>query len=99
MNQTNPLPPDTRYRNGQLVRSFTVDEDGKPRRMLRPVALTLEEAKARLADFYDQDLGWIRAGKKMEREHPLVSAGAMEKAGIIYDYDDEDEGDKPPEEN
>jgi len=84
------LPPNTRMRNGVLMRSVRVNEDGVSRLTRRPVALTLKDAQESGADFYSHEFGWIRGGLKMEREHPLVDAGLLKE---VFDDDDDDEDD------
>ena len=95
MNVFAQLPPDTRMRNGQLVRSLTTTIDGKEVRIRRPVALTLDEARKHQADFWDGELlsdgkpkGWIRGGVKLEREHPGIESSNT----FGYEIDDDDEG-------
>lgn len=36
----------------------------------RPIAATLEEARAKGWDYFDPKLGWIRRGRKREQEYP-----------------------------
>ena len=87
---TMPLPPGVTFRNGGLYRTITVESDGQPRKVRRPVALSLEEARKQQADYYHPQYGWIRGGRKMEKEHPLVEASVLAQAGIVGDDEDEE---------
>ena len=52
---------------------FEYGADGEPARIThwqeRPVAKSLEEALLNGMDFYKQGRGWIRGGKKAERDY------------------------------
>lgn len=72
------LPPGCRVIDGIVYRRVTKTEDGQERFVRRPVALSLDEARKTNADYYHPKLGWIRGGKKMEREHPLVEQAIID---------------------
>ncbi|HXH05368.1 MAG TPA: hypothetical protein VNI83_02140 [Vicinamibacterales bacterium] len=63
------LPPGAKIINGQVVREIRYP-GGRP--AYRPVAFTLEQARALGADYYDPQLGWILGGRKTARENPLI---------------------------
>lgn len=65
------LPPGAELVNGRVVRRLEVEVNGRKRTITRPVAFTLKDARDNNADFYDEILGWIRAGRKTELENPL----------------------------
>lgn len=92
MNQINvpQLPPGAAFQGGRLVRIREVPaEDGSTRKQVRPVAMTLPEAREKLWDYYcdgncaehekgipmppHDELGWIVDGYKPQREHPMSS--------------------------
>ncbi|RJQ55628.1 MAG: hypothetical protein C4521_01815 [Actinobacteria bacterium] len=65
------------------VRFVPVGRAEKPRMVERQVASTLEEAqeaakKGKVMDYFDPVLGWIRRGKKVERDYP-------ENEGELYE--------------
>ena len=64
------LPPGVeRTAEGKLVRRVPrVAVDGTEWEEVRYVALTLEEARLHRMDFYDPVRGWIRDGRKPERD-------------------------------
>lgn len=86
------LPPGAEMRDGRVVRRLKVMKDGKERTVFRSVAFTLKEAKETGADYFDQQLGWIRAGRKTEMENPLPAAiDTMIRRRVEVDDADESE--------
>ena len=60
---------------GQLYRRIVIQTaDSGEQERIRPVARTLEEAKARRWDFYHSDeFGWVREGYKWEKDRSTES--------------------------
>ena len=80
--QEEGLPPGVeRTPTGQLIRRVMVSSmDGSEREQVRPVVLTLAEAKATRKDYYHPTLGWMRYGYKFERDRPpedLMADGSI----------------------
>lgn len=65
------LPPGAELIDGRVMRRLKVSTNGREREVLRPVAFTLKDARDNQADYFDEELGWIRNGRKTERENPL----------------------------
>ena len=78
------FPPEVYERNGQLYRSITHKAvDGSERVEERPVARTLEVAKARRWDFWhSEEFGWIRAGYKWEKDRSTESILKDDSVGV-----------------
>jgi hypothetical protein len=66
------LPPGVeRLPDGQLIRRIQVHipgTDDDTREQIRPVAATLEEAKAKRMDWYHPELGWVLEGYKLQKD-------------------------------
>lgn len=58
------------YDAAKGVRYVKVGVVGHERLVPRPVAASLEEAKAKGWDFHHPQLGWIRRGRKVEKDYP-----------------------------
>jgi hypothetical protein len=68
------LPPGAERVDGVLVRRVEMSSmGGGTWEKLRPVALTLEEARAKKQDYYHPELGWIREGWKLEKDRDTTS--------------------------
>lgn len=69
-------------RGGRLFREVTiVAADGSERVQVRPVARTLEEAKARRWDYYHPEGGWILEGYKWAKDRTPESIMADTSQG------------------
>lgn len=64
------LPPGVERdpERGLIRRLPMVSADGSPWEQVRFVALTLAEARKDHKDYYHPDLGWVRDGRKLERD-------------------------------
>lgn len=72
--------------SGEIQREnwYEEDDEGNPvveREERRPVAATLEEARADRTDFYDRHRGWIREGYKVERDTDVATIMADSSSG------------------
>jgi len=71
---TKELPPGVKKVSEGYIREKEIAyPDGDTRIQRRPVALTLEEAKAKHMDYYHPDLGWILEGYKLEKDREPAS--------------------------
>ena len=94
------LPPDCVYENGEIVRLNRMQTASGVRIQRRPVAMSLQEARERAADFYDPRRGWIVGGRKLasenflphEQEGPALAGKPWDKPDDFEPNEDEDEG-------
>ena len=77
------LPPGCEKEGGRIVRRVPVlAGDGTTYTQVRPVVLSMEEARVTKADYYDPVLGWIRYGFKLERDRSVESIMADNSLSI-----------------
>ena len=83
------FPPEVYEKQRQLYRDVKVPgPDGSTRMQVRPVARTQIEARVKRQDFWhSEELGWIRAGYKWERDRSIESIMADGSSGIPMSVD------------
>lgn len=69
---------------GLIHRIHRTAEDGSTYDQLRPVALTIEEAKERKVDYYHPRFGWLLNGYKLatNRKPQDILADDSQQAGV-----------------
>lgn len=83
---TQQLPPHAVMRRGRMFRRVTLPNpnlDGKPAYDYKPVASTLEEAKAKRWDFYHPEFGWILEGYKLAGDR-TVNDRLRDSTGVNF---------------
>lgn len=78
------LPPGVVEESGELFRYVPkTAADGTEWQSRRPVALTVEEARRRRFDYYDEVLGWILEGYKLARDRQPADIVADSSMSMI----------------
>ena len=85
------LSPEVYERNGQLFRKVKKSSaDGGEWEQERPVARTLDEAKALRQDFFHPIVGWVLSGYKLEKDRDTADIMADGSQGEPLSIEEQD---------